>query len=70
MNEEMMKSWQAIDGGLLSLMAKNDELADDELRAKGRRLRHLAKFTETLAKRIDERLRENVNPGSIGELFD
>ena len=66
----MNTSWEKLDSALLALMEKNDELSDGELVAKSRRLRHLGKFVEILAKRVDERIRENVNPGPIGPLFD
>ncbi len=69
MDKETKAAWQEIDKGLHDLMAKNDELSDDALVARCKRLRHLGKFTERLAMRISERLRENTKPGSIQELF-
>lgn len=66
----MDTAWEKLDSALVALMEKNDELSDRELRAKSRRLRHLAKFTEILAKRVDERIRESVSPGPIQPLFD
>ena len=66
----MNTSWENLDAALKDLMAANDELSDAELIAKSRRLRHLGKFVEILAKRVDERIREAVHPGPIQPLFD
>jgi len=69
MGKEIADAWKMIDEGLRSLMDRNDELTDKQLIAKSRRLRHLAKFLETLAKRIDERIK-GVKVGSIDPLFE
>ena len=69
MNTEIQKSWDLIDKGLRALMSKNDELSDAELKAKSKRLKCLADFAETLAKRINERV-QGVAVGPIEPLFD
>lgn len=70
MNKENQESWGMIDENLKNLMSKNDELPDQELRAKSKRLAHLARFCKTLSKRVDERLQDGVKQGSISTLFD
>ena len=70
MNGQTKEAWEQIDEGLETLMENNDDLSDKELIAKNKRLHHLSKFTERLAQRIAERLRENTAPGPIAELFD
>jgi hypothetical protein len=70
MNAQTIEAWEKIDKGLETLMEANDELSDKELVAKNKRLIHLQKFVGRLAMRVSERLRENTNPGDIGELFD
>ena len=67
---DMDAAWNTIDEGLKDLMDNNDQLSDRELIGKSKRLRHLGKFVETLAKRVDERIREGVAVGAIGPLFD
>ncbi len=69
MDKQTVMAWQTVDVGLKDLMRNNDELELPELRAKTRRLRHLGKFIERLAKRVDERIRDGVKPGDIEELF-
>ena len=66
---EHTKAWQTIDKGLKDLMAKNDELPDNELKAKSKRLKCLSDFAEVLRKRVNERIR-GVKVGPIEPLFD
>jgi len=66
----MDKAWQEVDSGLRHLMDNNDQLSPAELIGKSRRLEHLQRFVGTLRARVNERIRENVSPGPIGELFD
>ena len=61
-------AWQEIDSGLTNLMDGNDELSDDELRAKSKRLKCLSDFAETLRKRVNERVK-GVSVGPIEPLF-
>lgn len=70
MDKNTEQAWDTVDVGLKDLMHKNDELELPSLVVKSRRLRHLGRFVEKLAKRVDERIRENINPGPIQELFD
>ena len=67
---EPSEAWKEIDSGLRNLMSANDELSDGELVAKSRRLTHLSKFVATLTARVNERLQDNIQPGSIDELFN
>ena len=69
MDKYTAQAWTTVDVGLKDLMNRNDELELPELVAKSRRLRHLGRFIEKLAKRVDERIRDGVKPGDIQELF-
>ena len=61
-------AWEQIDKGLKDLMVKNDELSLEELKAKSKRLKCLADFSETLRQRVNERVR-GVAVGDIEPLF-
>ena len=61
-------AWEQIDKGLEDLMAGNDELSLEELKAKSKRLKCLSDFAETLRKRVNERVR-GVGVGPIEPLF-
>ena len=61
-------AWDTIDKGLEALMQGNDQLSLDELKAKSKRLKCLADFSETLRKRVNERVR-GVGVGPIEPLF-
>jgi len=69
MDAKTAQAWEQVDDGLLDLMENNDEKTAPELTAKVKRLHHLSKFTERLAMRVSERLRDGTAPGSILELF-
>jgi len=68
--KEMMQhsAWEKIDEGLRDLMKGNDELSPEELKNKSKRLKCLADFSETLKKRVNERI-SGVNVGPIEPLF-
>ena len=60
--------WSFVDDGLLSIMSKNDELLDHELKTKSKRLKCLSDFAETLRLRVNERIR-GMAVGPIELLF-
>ena len=70
MEDELTTEWEEIDDAISYVMADIDDLTDEELIVKFKRLRHLSKFCTTLASHVDEILRENVKPGPIDALFD